>query len=124
MSRLEFTTRRTLAFAGMVLTATLAIPAVAHAQSVTGEQMLLNRIVPTAGTHQRLVVAPAEGPAGESTARIDGASAMLGRPTADTGRQPGSGTILTLSLPETPIDGRRALLGRVGQVKPRPEGVE
>jgi hypothetical protein len=78
MSRIETTTRQTLTLAGMVLTATLVLPAVSQAQSITEEQMLLNRIAPTVGQYQGLAVPLAEATSAESSNRIDGKTAMGG----------------------------------------------
>jgi hypothetical protein len=91
MSRIETTTRHTLTLAGMVLTATLVLPAVTQAQSSTGEQMLLSRIAPTVGRYQGLAVPLAEATSAEFSNRIDGGTAMGGN-KAGTSIQPPAGS--------------------------------
>jgi hypothetical protein len=118
MTRFETTTRHTLTLASMVLTTTLAVPAVTQAQSITGEQMLLNRVGPTAGRYQRFVVPLAEAASGESANRIDGATAMGGNKAGTSIQQQATGND-AVAGPETWISGEQALLGRVSPVKSR-----
>ena len=123
MSRIETTTRHTLTLASMVLTATLAIPPVTQAQSIKGEQMLLNRIAPAVGRHQGLAVPLVEATAAESVDRVDGATAMGGNKAATSIQQQARGND-AVAGPETRINGEQALLGRVSPVKSPDEGGE
>jgi hypothetical protein len=123
MSRIENTTRHKLTLASMVLTATLAIPAVAQAQSITGEEMLLNRIAPTVGQYQGFVVPLAEPTSAESSNPIDGATAMGGNKASTSIQQQARGND-AVAGPETWINGEQALLGRISPVKSPDEGGE
>lgn len=122
MSRIETTTRHKLTLASMVLTATLAIPAVTQAQSISGEGMLLNRIAPTIGRYQGSKVPLAEPTSAESSNPIDGATAMGGNKAVTRIQQQAIGND-AVAGPETWIDGEQALLGRVSPIKsPDEEG--
>jgi hypothetical protein len=118
------TNHRSVPLAGIVLTATLAAPAVIQAQGITGEQTLLNRVSPAAVLSKRFGVALSETAPTESLNRIDGATAMLGSNTARTVPQPASARIAYLPAPQSPISGERAFLGRAGPAKSRQDGGE
>lgn len=104
MSRtIRFIAARMLAGAALVAAASLLVPQAAQAQSIRPEQALLN--VSTAFTPSSTIGQPAP----ERT--VDGSWALLAKPSAGVPSQAGS---VTVSLAETrPIDGDRALLGRV-----------
>ena len=104
-------TRRTLALAGVVLAAALAAPAAAQAQGITSERMLLNRTLSAVSLSQGRAAGPTAHTGVDATGRIDGASALLGRRTADTGRRAAPATVAASEGPEPRIEGRRALLG-------------
>jgi hypothetical protein len=118
------TRSRTVAFAGIAFTAILAAPAAAQVHSITSERMLLNHPSPIATPDQRSTTAPGDAARAETDDRIDATAALLGRTTDRTGRPFDWGTIETLALPETRIDGERSLLGYVARSKPRQEGDE
>jgi hypothetical protein len=109
------TTRRTLALAGVLLTAALAAPASAQAQGITSEWMLLNRIATPAGRGQGFAV---------PTGRIDGASALQDRRTTDAGWQPAAARIAPIQRPGARTDGSMALLGLASPASSRQEGNE
>jgi hypothetical protein len=108
------TSGRTLALAGVLLTAALAAPASAQAQGITSERMLLNRIATPAGRGQSFAAVP--------TDRIDGASALLGRRPTDAGWQPATARIAPIQKPGARTDGSMALLGLASPAGSRQEG--
>jgi hypothetical protein len=110
MSRIASTTRHPLALAGMLLTATLAVPAAAHAQGISAEQMLLNRTAPTISRYQGFVVPLGAATPAEAADRIDGALAMGGN-RAGTSIQLPARANDAVARPQA-IDGEQALLGR------------
>jgi hypothetical protein len=112
----DSTSRRTLALAGVLLTAALVAPTSAQAQGITSERMLLNRIGTPAG--------PGQGSAPVPTDRIDGASALLGRRTTDAGWQPAPARIAPIRRPAARTDGSMALLGLASPASSRQEGNE
>jgi hypothetical protein len=100
MSRIETVTRHTLVLASMVLTATLAAPSVTQAQSISGEQMLLNRLDLTVRRYQGFAGLLAEATSAESSG-INGATAMGGN---------NAGTSIQLPAgPESPAGQTRPL---------------
>jgi hypothetical protein len=115
-------TRRTLALAGLVLTAALAAPAAAQAQGITSERMLLNRTPLAVSLSQGLAAGPTAPIQADAAGRMDAASALLGRHTADTGRRAAPATVADIEGPEPRIEGRRALLGLVVPAGSRGEG--
>lgn len=109
----QSTSRRTLAVAGAILAASLAAPAMSHAQAVTSERMLLNHIAipPMApARYNSSRTAPSE--AG-LVRREEGARALLGLTPIqypELQRSPGSGA-------GAQVDGERALLGQWPQAE-------
>ena len=115
-------TRRTLAIAGVVLTAALAAPAAAQAQGITSERMLLNRTPSSVSPSQGLAAGPTASIQADAAGRMDGASALLGRHTADRERRTAPATVAAIRGPEPRIEGRRALLGLAVPTGSRGEG--
>jgi hypothetical protein len=111
MSRTSrFTALRTLAFAGAIVAAGLAVPAAGHAQGVTAERTLLNSIA-TPSFLNRSYADPI--PTGGGIAgSLEGARALLGETPARDAQ--GLDTQPTVFHPRaaTKLDGARALLGQ------------
>ena len=119
MSQLTyFTYRRTFTLAATLFTATLAAPV--QAQYLSSERVFLNRSVPAPGWDRGFATLAAI-PGAEISNRVEGATAMLGRTSAQAEWQPEA---VTLHVPRTSIDGERALLGRLVPARARHEGGE
>lgn len=111
--------RGRLALAAVALTAALASPPAAGAQSLTSERTLLNRIAVPVRPEIGFTWSAAY-PARPATL-IDGAAALLGRPAGPTGSPAAPGPLAAPAWDDR-LAGERALLGLVARATARREG--
>lgn len=111
--------RGRLALAAVALTAVLASPPAAEAQSLTSERTLLNRIAVPVRPEIGFTWSAAY-PARPATL-IDGAAALLGRPAGPIGSPAAPGPLAAPAWDDR-LAGERALLGLVARATARREG--
>jgi hypothetical protein len=108
----QSTTLRTLALASALLAAGLAAPAAGHAQSVTQERTLLNRIaIPSIASAKSDAARTAPTDPG-IPGSVEGARALLGQTPSRERHELDREPIAVAAPAKAQLDGERALLGR------------
>lgn len=116
MSRMSPSTQsatlRTLALASALLVAGLAAPAAGHAQALSPERTLLNRIAIASIANAKSDAARTVPIDPVMPASVEGARALLGRTLTREWHELDRGAAALASPSDRPVSGERALLGR------------